>query len=243
MLMLFDASQTEIPNPTFNLLLPRSQCPQCQTPIAWFDNIPVLSYLWLRARCRHCHQKISWRYPAVEILSLCLSVLVALRFGFQWSTGAGLLLTWALIALTFIDLDHKLLPDTITLPFIWLGLWANVFEILSTAADAILGAIYGYLVLWCVYWVFKGITKKEGMGYGDFKLLAMLGAWLGWQSLPLIVLCSSFLGAVCGISLIVFQQRDKNIPIPFGPFLAIAGFIALLWGSELSNWYFKFAVS
>lgn len=236
---MVDQTGRHNPSATFNLCYPASHCPQCQHSIAWFDNIPILSYLGLRGKCRHCLQNISFRYPLVESLTAFLSVLIAIRFGWNPATAAGLLLLWILIAVTFIDIDHTLIPDNLTLPGIWLGLFINVFDVFQNASSAILGAIGGYLILWSVYWIFKWITQKEGLGYGDFKLLAMLGAWLGWQMLPLIVLISSFMGAVFGISWIFFKQKDKNTPIPFGPFLAIAGFIALLWGSYLNRFYIQ----
>lgn len=237
--MIENSPLGKVANQPFNLLVPRSHCNHCLHSIAWFDNIPLLSFIWLKARCRFCHKSISLQYPFVELLTSILSLLVAIRFGFTLTTFAGLILTWALIALAFIDFHHTILPDSITLPGLWVGLWLNAYKTFVTPESAILGAISGYLILWLVYWLFKWCTKKEGMGYGDFKLLAMLGAWLGWQSLPAIILLSSFLGSVLGISLIIIQSRDKNLPIPFGPFLAIGGFIALLWGSSLQTWYFK----
>lgn len=224
----------------YNLFIPRSHCVHCKHTIAWFDNIPLLGFLWLRGHCRYCHHNISLRYPFIELLTALLSIGVAIRFGLSPLTLAALSLTWALIALTFIDIDHTLLPDNITLPFLWLGLFVNLFTVFQNAESAILGAILGYLFLWTVYWIFKWITHKEGMGYGDFKLLAMLAAWLGWQALPSIILISSFVGSVVGICLILFQGRDKLKPIPFGPFLAMSGFITLLWGSELNHLYFTF---
>lgn len=227
---------------SFNLLFPASHCPQCQTPIAWFHNVPILSYLLLKGQCYHCHQKISIQYPLVELLTVILSVAVAIRFGLTWATLGGLLLTWSLVALAFIDAEHTILPDSITLPGLWLGLLMNAFDVFATPTNAIIGAISGYLSLYTVFWIFKWITAKEGLGYGDFKLLAMLGAWLGWQSLPMVILVSSLLGSIVGISLIVFRKQDKNIPIPFGPFLALAGFLALLWGSQFNLLYFKLFV-
>ena len=226
-------------NRTFNLFYPRSQCPRCHHLIAWFHNIPVFSFLFLKGKCHNCHQKISARYPLVELLSMTLSMLIATTFGCDITTIAALLLTWALIALTFIDIDHTILPDDITLPCLWLGLWFNIHGTFATPTDAILGAIVGYLSLYLFYWIFKLITKKEGMGYGDFKLLAMLGAWLGWQALPLIILFSSLIGSVVGIYLISYQGKNKNTAIPFGPYLVTAGFMALLWGNQLYHWYFN----
>lgn len=221
------------------LLFPASHCPQCQTPIAWFHNIPVLSYLWLKGQCSYCHQKISIQYPLVELLTVVLSVVVALRFGFTWATLCGLLLTWSLIALAFIDAEEGILPDSITLPTLWLGLFINTFDRFATPTNAIIGAISGYLSLFAVFWGYKWITGKDGLGFGDFKLLAMLGAWLGWQSLPMIILISSLLGSIVGIGLIVFRAQDRNMPIPYGPYLAIAGFLALLWDSQFNLFYFK----
>jgi leader peptidase (prepilin peptidase)/N-methyltransferase len=225
----------------YNLFVPRSACPKCGHQITALENIPVLSYLWLKGRCAGCQTPISKRYPIIEIMTALLSVLVAWQFGFSWQCLAALFLTWALIALSVIDFDHKLLPDDITLSFLWIGILLNLFGLYTDSTSSIIGAIAGYLSLWSVYWAFKLLTGKEGMGYGDFKLLAMLGAWMGWQTLPGIVLLSSFVGAIIGISLIIFRGRDKNIPIPFGPYLAIAGWIYLLWGSHITQLYFSIA--
>lgn len=224
---------------SFNLLWPCSHCPNCQTPILWFDNIPLFSYLWLKGQCRNCHQKISVRYPFVEVFTAITSVIVAYHFGLSLHTLWALILVWSLIALAIIDFEHTILPDSITLPFLWIGLFINTFETFTTANYAILGAIVGYLSLWTIYWVFKLLTHKDGMGYGDFKLLAMLGAWLGWQALPLIILIASFLGSIMGISLILLKKKDKNSAIPFGPFLAIGGYSALLLFPHLNAIYFK----
>ncbi len=227
--------------PRFDLIKPDSRCPQCERPIKAYENIPVISFLLLRGKCPGCHSKISWRYPAIEVLTALLSVMVAYQFGVSWVAFWGLILTWGLIALSFIDFDHQILPDVITLPLLWLGLLLSVGSVYVGAGDSILGAVVGYLSLWSVYQVFRLLTGKEGMGFGDFKLLAALGAWLGWQSLPVIVLFSSFAGALIGISLIVALGRDKNVPIPFGPYLAIAGWCALLWGHDITEAYFSFA--
>jgi leader peptidase (prepilin peptidase)/N-methyltransferase len=224
---------------TFNLCFPASHCLNCQQTVAWYDNIPVLSFLCLKGRCRHCQQKISPRYPLIELLTAVLSLWVAMQFGLSPSTLAGLVLTWFLITITFIDIDHKLIPDNLTLPGLWAGLLFNVFEIFQDPSSAILGAVSGYLILWSVYWVFKWVTGKEGMGYGDFKLLAMLGAWLGWQALPLIVLIASFSGTIVAIGLIVFKKKDRNFAIPFGPFLALGGWLAMLWGPTITHFYFQ----
>ncbi len=228
----------------FNLLKPDSHCPYCGSSVRPWQNIPLLSFLLLRGKCASCKHRISARYPLVELATAILSGLVAWKFGANWLTLALLFFTWSLIALTMIDFDHQLLPDNITLPLLWLGLLLSTVDIgLGVSpADAVIGAIAGYLVLWTVYQGFKLITGKEGMGYGDFKLLAMLGAWMGWQSLLLIVILSSLVGAVVGIFLLIFLGRDKNIPLPFGPYLTGAGFIALLWGEQISNLYLNFLV-
>jgi leader peptidase (prepilin peptidase)/N-methyltransferase len=236
-----EEGQTATKPERFNLVVPRSRCPQCGHPIAAWENIPVLSYLLLRGRCSACGASISLRYPLVEVLTAVLSFAVAWRFGLTWQAGGGLLLTWALIALSFIDFDRQLLPDVITLPWLWLGLGISLLAVYTHVADSVLGAMLGYLLLWSVYHVFRLLTGKEGMGYGDFKLLAMLGAWTGWQMVPLIVLLSSFVGAVVGVVLIVARGHDRNIPIPFGPYLAIAGWIALLWGQDLVQAYLRWS--
>jgi leader peptidase (prepilin peptidase) / N-methyltransferase len=193
----------------------------------------VLSYLLLKGRCSNCNTRISLEYPLVEATTAVLSVAVAWKFGVSWQTVLGLLLTWSLIALTVIDFHKQLLPDSITLPLLWLGILANIFEIFTPLESSVIGAMAGYLALWSVYHFFKLLTGKEGMGYGDFKLLAVLGAWLGWTVLPIIILLSSLVGAVIGIMMIVVTRHDKNIPIPFGPYLAIAGWVALIWGDVM----------
>ncbi|WP_455199861.1 prepilin peptidase [Kaarinaea lacus] len=234
-------SGTEKKKQQYNLLVPRSACPKCGHQITALENIPVVSYLWLKGRCSNCQTAISKRYPIIELMTAILSVLVAWRFGFSWECLAALFLTWSLIALSMIDFDHKLLPDDITLSFLWIGIILGLFGLFTDSTSSIIGAIAGYLSLWSVYWAFKLLTGKEGMGYGDFKLLAMLGAWMGWQTLPGIILLSSFVGAIIGISLILFRGRDRNIPIPFGPYLAIAGWIYLLWGTQITELYFSIA--
>ena len=226
------------PEARFSLVTPRSRCPHCERPVAAWENIPVVSYVALKGRCAGCGRSIGARYPIIELTTALLSAVVAWRFGFGWAAGAALLLTWGLIALSVIDFDHQLLPDSITLPLLWLGLLLSLQAIYVDSADAILGAALGYLSLWSIYILFKWITGKEGMGYGDFKLLAMLGAWVGWQGLPVIVLLSSVVGAVVGIVLIVARGRDRNIPIPFGPYLAAAGWLTLLWGHDITARYF-----
>jgi leader peptidase (prepilin peptidase)/N-methyltransferase len=221
------------PRERFNLLLPNSHCPACKTPIRSIDNIPVLSWFLLRGKCRHCGARISPRYAIVEALTAVLSAWVAWHFGWGYAGVLGIVLLWALIALCFIDADTTLLPDDITLPLLWLGLLANVFGVFVPLHEAVLGAAIGYVFLWSVYWLFKLATGKEGMGYGDFKLLAALGAWLGWKMLLPIILISSVVGALVGIVLIVLARRGRDIPIPFGPYLTAAGFIALLYGPAL----------
>jgi len=228
---------TEPTPTTFNLCLPASACPYCQAGIKSYQNIPVISYLFLKGQCANCQEKISARYPIVEALTGILSATVAYIMGGQIETLYALFLTWTLIALSGIDIDHQLLPDSITLPVLWLGLFLSIFDIFTDPVSSLIGAIAGYLSLWSIYHLFKLITGKEGMGYGDFKLLALFGAWLGWQYLTIIVLLSSLVGAIIGISMVLILGRDKNIPIPFGPYLAVAGWIALLWGEPLNAWY------
>ncbi len=221
----------------YNLVVPRSACPSCRQPITALQNIPVLSYLFLGGKCAACKTPISLRYPLVEAMTGLLTGLLAWHFGATWMAGFAIIFLWALIALTFIDADTTLLPDDITLPLLWLGLLVNVGGIFTDVVSAILGAVGGYLVLWCVYWAFKLTTGKEGMGYGDFKLLAAIGAWLGWQFLPLVILLSAVVGTVVGIAGIVLKGRDKGAKLPFGPYLAAAGLIALVWGPQLNAWY------
>jgi len=226
--------------PAYNLVVPRSQCPACGHRIAALENIPVLSFLALRGHCSACGTTISPRYPLVELLTAALTAAAVLRFGATATALAACVLVWSLIALTFIDFDTQLLPDNITLPLAWAGLLANVAGLSPAGAilrDAVIGAVAGYLSLWSVYWIFKLVRGKEGMGYGDFKLLAALGAWLGWQMLPLIVLLSSLVGAAIGIGLVVFKGRDHQIPLAFGPYLAIAGVVALFFGKALMAMY------
>jgi leader peptidase (prepilin peptidase) / N-methyltransferase len=233
------AGDTPPEQPAYNLVVPRSRCPACGHAIGALENIPVLSYLFLRGKCRACKAPISVRYPLVELVTGALTLYAALHFGLTRTGLAACVLLWTLVALTFIDFDTQLLPDNLTLPLLWAGLIANLFGAAQSVSlrDAVIGAIAGYLVLWTVYWLFKLIRGKEGMGYGDFKLLAALGAWLGWQMLPLIVLLSSVVGALIGIGLIVFKGRDHRIPLAFGPYLAIAGVIALFFGKPLAALY------
>ncbi|HNS93827.1 MAG TPA: A24 family peptidase [Thauera sp.] len=221
----------------FNLATPRSRCPHCGHQITLLENIPLVSYLVLRGRCGHCGAGISKRYPIVEAVSALLSAYAAWHFGFGAAALGALLFVWAMVALTFIDLDTQLLPDDITLPLLWLGLAFNVGGTYTELPAAVIGAMAGYLALWSVFWLFKLATGKEGMGYGDFKLLAAIGAWLGWQMLPLTILLSSLVGAVVGIVLIVAARHGRNVPIPFGPYLAAAGLIALFWGEGITARY------
>jgi len=229
-----DNEQTSEP---FNLVTPNSHCPKCNHEIKAIENIPILSYLFLKGRCSDCGIKIPVRYPIIEATTALLSITVAWHFGPTWEAAAALLLTWALVALTVIDFDHQLLPDSITLPFLWLGLGISLAGTFTDPESAIIGGLVGYLSLWSVYMLFKLTTGKEGMGHGDFKLLAMLGAWLGWQAVLPIILLSSVVGAIVGITLIVLRGRDRNIPIPFGPYLATAGWITLLWGDQIIQTY------
>jgi leader peptidase (prepilin peptidase)/N-methyltransferase len=224
---------------TYNLIIPRSACPHCNHPIGVFENIPVFSYLLLRGKCKNCGAAISPRYPIIEATSGILCAYAAWHFGFGWAAVGALLFIWALLALTAIDFDTQLLPDDITLPLLWLGLLFNLFGVLTNLHNAVLGAMLGYLALWGVFWLFKLATGKEGMGYGDFKLLAALGAWMGWQMLPLIIMLSSIVGAVVGITLIVAAKHGRSVPIPFGPYLAGGGLIALFWGKTLTQGYLQ----
>lgn len=229
------------PTATFNLVLPHSHCPHCDHEIRAWENIPVVSWLALRGRCSSCRAPISKRYPLIELLCGVLSAYIGWHFGFTWQAGGMLLLTWGLLAMSMIDVDHQLLPDSLVLPLLWLGLIANSFGLFASLSDALWGAVVGYLSLWSVYWLFKLVTGKEGMGYGDFKLLAMLGAWGGWQVLPLTILLSSIVGAVLGTIMLRMQKADSGTAIPFGPYLAIAGWVALLWGDQITSSYLQFA--
>ena len=221
----------------FNLCVPPSACPHCERPIRMWENIPVLSYLLLKGRCAGCKAMISIRYPIVELLTGLLSGFAAWHFGWGWAGVGAILFMWAMVALTFIDADTQLLPDSITLPLLWLGLLLNLEAVYVDVPTAVIGAVAGYLVLWSVYWLFKLTTGKEGMGYGDFKLLAAIGAWLGWTILPLVILISSIVGAVVGVTLIVLAKRGREVPIPFGPYLATAGVIAFFWGRQITDAY------
>lgn len=236
-----DAAEADKTPERFNLAVPRSACPHCKAPVLARDNIPVLSWLLLKGKCRSCSAPISARYPLVELLTAVLSATVAWQLGFGALAAVFIFTTWILIALTFIDIDKMLLPDQLTLPLLWLALLFSLSDAaLVSPAQALTGAAVGYLSLWSVYWLFKLLTGKEGMGYGDFKLLAVFGAFLGWQQLPLIILLSSVVGAVVGITLLTIQGKDKATPIPFGPYIAAAGWIALLWGEQLTQGYLRY---
>ena len=234
-----DSDESPAKFAVFNLQKPDSHCPHCNHKIKPWENIPVLSYLFLGGKCASCKAKISLRYPAVELATAVLSVLVALTFGATWLTLPILICTWCLLVLTLIDFDHQLLPDNITMPLLWLGLTVNAIDLGFGVSlqQAVIGAIAGYLSLWSVYWVFNLATGKEGMGYGDFKLLAALGAWMGWPALLPIIILSSLVGAVFGIFVIVAMGRDRSIPMPFGPFLAGAGFLMLIWRPQINAFY------
>lgn len=225
---------------SMTLATPASACPNCGHKIRFWENIPVISYLLLKAKCSSCHTKISFQYPAVELITAIASLTVAYKFGVTIQTVAALLFTWVLIALTLIDLKKLLLPDTITLPLIWSGISLGFFEVFTNLNDSVIGAIGGYLILWSIYHLFKLLTKKEGMGFGDFKLLAALGAWLGYSYLPQIILVSSVVGSIIGISMMVIGKTKQQQPIPFGPYLAIAGWIAMLWGDTINTTYLGF---
>jgi leader peptidase (prepilin peptidase) / N-methyltransferase len=237
------ATSGEAPQEVFNLLQPRSRCPRCSAPVRAWQNVPVLSWLLLGGKCSTCKGSISVRYPLIELLTGLLSGLLVWRFGVTIEAAGALLLLWSLIALTVIDLDTQLLPDCITLPLLWLGICVSLLQPATSALhfpdlrSSVIGAIVGYTSLWLVYWVFKLLTGKEGMGYGDFKLLAALGAWLGWQMLPLVILLSALTGALAGVAMIILLGRDRQLPIPFGPYLAVAGLIALVWGPQINNAY------
>ena len=227
--------------PVFNLLVPNSRCPHCQHEIKPWENIPLVSWLFLRGKCSSCKQAISIRYPAVELLSAVLTLVIAWQFGATWQGLSMMLLTWGLLAMSLIDCDHQLLPDVLVLPLLWLGLLLNSQAFFVSLNDAVWGAALGYLSLWTGFWLFKLVTGKEGMGYGDFKLLAMIGAWGGWQVLPLTILLSSVVGAVLGSIMLRLKSAERDTTIPFGPYLAIAGWIALIWGEQITARYLQFA--
>lgn len=225
--------------PVFNLVTPRSTCPQCGHKITFLENIPIISFVFLRGYCSQCHARIPLRYPIVEMLAGIMGGLTAWYFGFGLAAIAALIFIWTMMALTFIDLDTQLLPDAITLPLLWMGLLFNLGNGFVDIRSAIIGAVVGYLALWTIYWSFKLTTGKEGMGYGDFKLLAAIGAWFGWQMLPLVILFSSLVGGIVGVSLMILKKYHRNTAIPFGPYLAGGGIIALFWGNKLNHAYFS----
>jgi len=228
----------EIPEqPKFSISKPRSACPHCGHQITALENIPVISYLFLQGKCSSCKAKISPRYPLIEALTGLLIGLVSWKFGYSSLTVFAWVFTFALITLTFIDFDTQLLPDDITLPLLWLGLFVNLNTGFATLKSAVIGAIAGYLILWSIYWIFKLVTGKEGMGYGDFKLLAAIGAWFGWQLLPAVILLSSIVGVIIGVGLIIYAKRGREVPMPFGPFLALGGIAALFFGPQLASYY------
>lgn len=222
------------------LSTPSSTCPSCQHKIRFYENIPVISWLVLRGKCSQCRSKISLRYPLVELTTAILSVVIAAHFGVTLTTLFLLILTWGLVCLTLIDFDHMLLPDQITLPLLWLGLLVNLNGAIVPLNDSVIGAVAGYMSLFSIFWLFKLITGKEGMGHGDFKLVAVFGAWIGWQLLPLLILMASAVGAVIGISMMMFKNHQREQAIPFGPYLAIAGWITLLWGNGIWAWYLSY---
>ena len=234
-----DGTAPETDEPPLSLSKPASTCPSCGHRIRVHENIPVLSYLWLRGRCSECKTRISLRYPLVEAFTALLTLIVVVQFGPTWQAAAALLLTWSLIALAVIDLDTQLLPDSITLPFLWLGLFLSLFGLFTDSQSAIIGAVAGYLSLWVVFQLFRLATGKEGMGYGDFKLLALLGAWLGWSALPQIILLSALVGALVGVGLILSGRHESGKPLPFGPYLAAAGWISLIWGEQINGAYLR----
>ncbi len=221
----------------YTLSKPRSACPKCGHMITALENIPVFSYLFLRGKCSSCKTPISIRYPLIEALTGLLSGLIAWKFGYTAQAFGALIFTYVLIALTFIDADTQLLPDDLTLPLVWLGLLFNLSNVFTDLQSAVIGAMAGYFILWAVFWLFKIVTGKEGMGYGDFKLLAAIGAWFGWQLIPAVILLSSVVGSIIGIGLIVFAKHGRNVGIPFGPYLALGGIAALFFGAELSRFY------
>ena len=233
-------SNTDKAEEVMTLSKPSSSCPSCQHKIRFYENIPVISWLVLRGKCSQCRAKISFRYPLVESATAILSVIIAAHYGVTYTTLFLLILTWGLICLTLIDFDHMLLPDQITLPLLWLGLLVNIDGAIVPLSDSVIGAVAGYMSLFSVFWLFKLLTGKEGMGHGDFKLVAVFGAWIGWQLLPLLILMASAVGAIIGISMMVFKNHQREQAIPFGPYLAIAGWITLLWGNGIWAWYLSY---
>jgi len=235
-----EPSPTDDDQKVFNLAVPASACPNCGHKLRAWENIPVISYLFLRARCSSCGMKISIQYPAVELITAIASLFAAYTFGVTTQTVAALFFTWALITLTLIDLKTQLLPDSITLPLLWLGIFLSFFDVFTDTTSSVIGAMAGYMILWSVYQLFKLLTGREGMGFGDFKLLAALGAWMGYSYLPQIILVSSVAGSVFGIGMLIIGKTRQQQPIPFGPYLAVAGWIALLWGETINTTYLSF---
>ena len=231
------AKPIQVDESPITLSTPSSSCPKCQYKIRFYENIPVISWMFLKGKCSQCKTKISLRYPMVELATAMLSIVIAANYGVTFTTLMLLVLTWGLICLTLIDVDHMLLPDQITLPLLWLGLLVNINGAIVPLHDAVVGAVAGYMSLFSIFWLFKLITGKDGMGHGDFKLVALFGAWIGWQLLPLLILMASAVGAVIGISLMVFKNHQREQAIPFGPYLAVAGWITLLWGNGIWTWY------
>jgi leader peptidase (prepilin peptidase)/N-methyltransferase len=239
---MLEAQWQNIKSP-LTLSHPRSHCPACEQPVLWWQNIPLLSYVLLSGKCGHCHGKISLRYPTIEVLTAMLCGYLAWHFGYGWPLLASLLFTWILVACFFIDIDHQLLPDNLTLPLLWLGLLFNLNHTFASLNDAVIGTIAGYLFFWVIYWLFKLITKKEGLGYGDFKLLAAIGAWIGWQYLPVVVLFSAVLTLIIAVILRCFKNRDLQKAMAYGPALVIAAWVALLWGHPILNAYLNWALN
>jgi leader peptidase (prepilin peptidase)/N-methyltransferase len=237
--LLLNPDKEPAPLSPYNLFVPASRCPSCQQKLAWYWNIPVLSFLALLGRCRYCKSKISWRYPMLELLTAVLSGLLAWMYGWNIQLVAALLFTWFLLPLLFIDFEHQLLPDNLTLPLLWLGLIFNLSYTFASLSSAVIGAIIGYLFFWSVYWIFKLLTKKEGMGYGDFKLLAALAAWTGWQYLLMLVLFSGILGIVINIATAFVRRHSVRQAMPYGPALVIAGWITLVWGPNIADFYWQ----
>jgi leader peptidase (prepilin peptidase)/N-methyltransferase len=227
------------PSLGLNLFFPSSHCPSCQKKICLIDNIPIISYCFLKGRCRNCQQKISIKYPITEMITASCSLIVAWKFGVKLELVFALLVTWTLILQAGIDFQESLIPDEITLPMLWLGLIINNFNVFVSLQEAVIGSIVGYLIFWVIYWLFKIVTGKDGIGQGDFKLIAMLGAWFGYKTLPLIVLLSTTMGSLVGGILILLKKYNKDSPIPFGPYLAIAGWVVLLWGNAINKWYWQ----
>lgn len=232
-----DMQDTAETHKKVNLTWPKSHCPNCKTPLKFYHNLPLISFIFLRGRCAYCQEIISWQYPVVELLTAALALIIAFQFSVSFQTSALIFLMYALVCLTFIDLKNQLLPDNITIPFLWLGLFANTFNLFTDLTSAVMGAMFGYLSLWLVNFVYKIFRKMDGMGHGDFKLFAMLGAWLGWQMLPLILLISAGLGSLIGLILLLLKKTKREDPFSFGPYLALAGFVAAIWGMQLIPYF------